>query len=275
MTDTHTGATHPVPVGLGLTGAPNARDIGGYRTADGRRMVTGRVFRSDALSRLTAADTAVLSQLGVATVADLRGPGEVEALGADRLPGGVRLLPMPIFDPAADLYGLVARLLAAGPGRPLAALGHGGAERLMLDSYRWFVSDAGARQHCGGLLRRLAEPGALPLLYHCTAGKDRTGWLTAILLRLLGVEADTVLADYLASNEFGRPGLSRLVAEVGTVAPEVDPGLLTPLLQVRPDYLAAGLAAADARYGSFDSFVEVGLGVDAATRDALVAALLD
>jgi protein-tyrosine phosphatase len=256
--------------GLGLERARNARDVGGHRTADGRTVATGRLFRADSLGRLTGADVAVLGRLGLVGVVDLRGQGEVDALGEDRLPPSVAAVHLPIHDPDNDIYRLMTELIAARDAdRQRAVLGDGGAERIMLDVYRWFVADPAARERFGRLLRVFAQPGQLPLLYHCTAGKDRTGWATAVLLTLLGVDRDAVLADYLASNAnqvtLEALRVTKLMAE---------PDLLRPLLAVRPGYLAAAFDEADRRYGSFDRFVTDGLAIDPATRDALRAALL-
>ncbi|GID09383.1 tyrosine-protein phosphatase [Actinocatenispora rupis] len=261
--------------GLGLSGATNARDIGGYATARGP-VRTGRVYRSDALAKLTDDDLAALAGAGVTTVVDLRGQSEVDQLGADRLPPGVTAVHLPILDATTDLYRLLGELIGSRDAvRQRAELADGGGERFMTDMYRWFVSDEGARDRFGALLRRIADAGGTPLLYHCTAGKDRTGWTTAVLLTLLGVDRDTVYEDYLASNPIVREAAATMLAGLRGARVMAEPELLQPLLDVRPEYLAAAFDEVDRRFGTFDGFVADGLGLDAGVRAALADALLD
>lgn len=265
----------PQPRWLGLSGAPNARDVGGVATADGRTVATGRVFRSEALSRLTDDDLARLGDTGLVAVVDLRGDSEVAQLGADRLPPGATGTHLSILDSSTDLYRLMAELIASrDAGRQRERLGGGGAERFMAELYRWFVADAGARSRFGTLLRRMAVRAELPLLYHCTAGKDRTGWATAILLGILGVDRDAIVADYLASNEGTRAATAATLAGLRRGHLMAEPELLVPLLEVRADYLAAGYAEVTERYGDVDRYVSDGLGLSAGTRAALADALL-
>jgi protein-tyrosine phosphatase len=257
-------------LGLGLERARNARDVGGHRAADGRTVATGLVFRAESLGRLTPADVAALDRLGLVNVVDLRGQGEVDALGEDRLPSSVASVHLPIYDPDNDIYRLMTELIASRDAdRQRAVLGDGGGERIMLGVYRWFVADPAPRDRFGKLLRQLAQPGQLPLLYHCTAGKDRTGWTTAVLLTLLGVDRDDVLADYLASN---RNAVT--LEALGVAQVMAEPELLRPLLEVRAEYLSMAFDEATRAYGSFDRFVRDGLDLDEATVTRLREALL-
>jgi protein-tyrosine phosphatase len=220
-------------------------------------------------------DLEVVAGLGLATVIDFRSAGEVETDGPDRLPDGLRPLALPIFDAEHDIYALMADAVASrDAARQVAFLGDGRAERRMCDLYRWLVTGAGPTTQFAAALRRLAEPGAAPVLYHCTAGKDRTGWMSAVLLTLLGVPGDQVEADYLETNARSRPGLAKLTAALvrrGYVAGE---DLLLPLLEARPDYLAAAWAEVDGVYGGFDRYLTAGLGLDDATIAALREAFL-
>src|SRR5215475_12750296 len=137
-------------LGLGLERARNARDVGGHRTAEGRTVATGRVYRAESLGRLTVADVGTLGRLGLVNVVDLRGQGEVDALGEDRLPPSVANVHLPIYDPDNDIYRLMTELIASRDAdRQRAVLGDGGAERIMLDVYRWFVADPAPRERFG------------------------------------------------------------------------------------------------------------------------------
>jgi protein-tyrosine phosphatase len=263
------------PRWLGLSGAPNARDVGGMPGAGGRSVRTGRVFRSEALGRLTDDDLARLADTGLRAVVDLRGDSEVAQLGADRLPPGVTADQLSILDGSMDLYRLMAELIGdRDAGQQRDRLGDGGAERFMARLYRWFVADAGARARFATLLTRLADGARLPLLYHCTAGKDRTGWATAILLEILGVDRATIVADYLASNEGARVATAATLAGLRRGHLMAEPELLVPLLEVREDYLAAAYEQVVRDFGDVDGFLTRGLGLTASTRAALADALL-
>src|SRR6185436_11756577 len=102
-----------------------------------------------------------------------------------------------------------------------------------------------------------------PIVLHCTAGKDRTGWASAMLLTILGVPRDTVFQDYLATNKYTAAQNEARIKSVGALL--YDPELLRPLIEARREYLQASFDAADEQYGSFNKYVSKGLGVDKAT----------
>jgi protein-tyrosine phosphatase len=142
----------------------------------------------------------------------------------------------------------------------------------MVQLYQWFITSPLARETFAEALRLVATPEALPLLFHCTAGKDRTGWLSAIILSALGVDRPTVMADYLRTNELNADGnafvLSRLANRVD------DPSVLVPLLEARREYLEAAFARAEESYGGMDGYLREGLGLSDEARQTLRAALL-
>lgn len=163
-----------------LDGAQNTRDIGGYPTRDGGTVRRGVVFRSGTLSHVTERGCATFRDLGVATVVDFRN----------------RLSPLPLFDGdvlgiqlAASVYGFPVSFPSRGPetGRYLLGL------RKNADAFR-------------KTFKLLADPQRLPLMYHCAAGTDRTGVMTALLLTLLGVDRETVLRDFRLSEDVKTPG---------------------------------------------------------------------
>lgn len=259
---------------LRLESAPNARDIGGYETRDGHRVKWGTVFRSDAISETTPADDARLANLGIKSVCDFRGPGEVEADGPDKVPPGAEVVPLPVLDEKSNQ--LADDIRAAVTGGDKAAiqelLGDGKAEQLLVDGGKFFVTSDTATEQFGALLERLADPAALPTLTHCTAGKDRTGWSTAVILTALGVPKKTVMSDYLLTNEYAAEGNEKNLQAIETLTGLSD--LVRPVLEVRPEYLNASFAAVKQKYGTFASYLRKGLGVDARTLAALKENLL-
>jgi protein-tyrosine phosphatase len=268
--------SHAFDATLGLERATNARDLGGHRTVDGRRVRRGLVYRADALSRLSDADLVRLGALGLACVVDFRHQVEITSGGADLLPATPpgRQVSLPLFDPEHDVFLTVSAVFTGRTGSAgLDRFVDGGGEAAMRDIYRWFVSSPMGREGFASTLRLIAEPGGLPLLFHCTAGKDRTGWASAVLLTALGVDRATVTADYLRTNELMQPeNTARLLTQRGRVP---DAGRILPLLEARTEYLDAAFDEAGHRYGSFDGYLREGLGLDDAVLDRLREILLE
>ncbi|MFG3114278.1 tyrosine-protein phosphatase [Streptomyces sp. NPDC048197] len=247
-----------------LQGAVNVRDLGGYRTGLGRYVRYGQVFRADGLGKLTDADVAKLSALHLRTVVDFRVPLEVRQDGADRLPAGLSATARP-----ADDLGLYEKTMAAiatkDPAKQQELLGDGKAAELMRSIYRNFVTNEKNRESFAQTLRDIADHGRSPLLYHCTSGKDRTGWVSYLLLRAIGVPDRTATGDYLLSNEL-RAEADRATREALKKAGLMEnPDLLIPLQVVREDYLRAALDQAEKDYGGLDGYLRQGLGLDTAT----------
>jgi len=257
---------------VGLDGAVNVRDIGGYRSAYGTDLARGRLYRGDALSQLSVADVSVLGELGLRTVIDFRTPGEILVSGSDRLPHGLAPVTMPVA--GGDLGGLYEIIASGDHNRQRAEFGDGRAASLMAQINRGFVADPRQREAFGAALRMLCIPGRLPALYHCSGGKDRAGWMTAVILTILGVPRELVLRDYLLSNDFHRTGYQKLRYDLVKTGIVRDPELLRPLLEQRPTYLAAAFEEAERRYGSFGAFVTHGLQVGKSALSELRHAML-
>ncbi|MFG2719519.1 tyrosine-protein phosphatase [Streptomyces sp. NPDC048416] len=256
-----------------LQGAVNVRDLGGYRTYDGKHVRYGLVFRADALNKATDTDVSTLARLGLREVVDFRVPLELQYDGPDRLPAGLAPTARPVTD-----SGLYAQTLTAigsrDPATQDAMLGHGRAQALMRAEYQAFVSDADARARFGATLKDLAA-GEGPLLFHCTSGKDRTGWESYVLLRALGVPEVAARRDYLASNAFRAGADAEVRAGLERSGVMRDADLLIPLQEVRAEYLDAALRHMAGRYGGLYGYLTRGLGLSlrdvAALRTRLLA----
>ncbi|MFG2999534.1 tyrosine-protein phosphatase [Streptomyces sp. NPDC048340] len=247
-----------------LQGAVNVRDLGGYRTWTGGQVRQGLVYRSDALSKLTPADITAVSGLGLTKVVDFRIPMELQYDGADRLPAGLAPASRPISD--LGLYGtLVGAISSADPVKQEQMLGGGRAEAYMRDIYRTFVTSPENRAQFAATVREAADGRQGPLLYHCTSGKDRTGWMSYVLLRSLAVPESAAAGDYLASNTFRAAYDAQVRAGLKQSGRMQNPDLLIPLQEVRQDYLDAATAQIEADYGSFYGYLTNGLGLDLRT----------
>jgi hypothetical protein len=167
-----------------LAGAFNFRDLGGYAGRDGRTTRWGRLFRSDTLHELTAADVVTLRSLGLTTIVDLRTTAELERTG--RGPLG----PEPIA------YRHLS-LIRDGAGEAMAAPAPAGED--LAERYLWYLEVG--RRPLVEALTLLADPDHLPLVFHCAAGKDRTGVLAALVLAILGVDDEVIVADYVITAD--------------------------------------------------------------------------
>lgn len=236
-----------------MAGATNFRDLGGYVGQDGRAVQWRRIFRSDHLAGLTPADQALLADLGVTRAIDFRGKAEGAAY-AYAIPG-VAYHPLTI-EPT-----VVQRALELqATGRALTAQD---AMVLMQDTYRGFVHENAPR--FAELFRLLLASDA-PTVFHCTAGKDRTGFAAALILLALGVPRAVVMQDYLLTNN-----LYRRPAGMGSHAPEE---VLAVLWRVQEEFLDAALHMVDQDYGGVQAYLVDVLGVDAAAQRQLVGQYL-
>ena len=256
------------PSRIEITGSRNLRDLGCYRTTDGRHVKKRVLYRSDYLSKITKRDAEELAALGLKTVYDLRGEEEQERY-PERLPEivPVKVVSLPVFYQGLDPWVTARRIVISGD------VEEGEFHQLMIEAYRAYVLDFCTQW--SALLKGLAEPGTLPALIHCTYGKDRTGVAVAIVLRAIGVPREKVMEDYLLSNKFWESKteqyscLANCSSCFRTPRSEVE-----ALMEVRPEYLQASFAAIDEHYGSFDNYLYRGLGIDEATLQRLRSALL-
>lgn len=171
---------------VAVDGCFNFRDLGGYPTRDGRTVAWRRLYRSDALHRATAEGEPALAALGLATVLDLRTPSEVErARWQPPADWSGRWLNLPVLSELPD-WSAYSQEEFDSPG-------------LAAQHYHELAHSPAGSEALRSALTALAEPGALPAVFHCHAGKDRTGILAAVLLGLLGVEPETVVEDYALS----------------------------------------------------------------------------
>jgi protein-tyrosine phosphatase len=232
---------------LHLTTAANFRDAGGYRSADGRWVRTGLAYRTNGIEHLTDDELAEIEQLHINLVCDLRTAEEIHR-GPDRVPAGVAELSADVLADDADLvHAAMARAAGqTGSGdRPEVSLPppHELEQRI----YRDFVRLESARRAYRILFERLADRAALPVIFHCTAGKDRTGWAEAVFLTILGVPRSTIVEDYELTNQYLSG--ARMVADPAALDAAFD--------QVKVDY------------GSFDDYLTRGLQLSATTIAAI------
>ena len=239
-----------------LQGGSNFRDLGGYRTGDGRVVRRGAVFRSAHLGNLTDGDRAALGRLGVRTVVDLRGVSEA-AETPHRIDGlSCRVVGAHIEPGVGEK---IRGAVADGSATPFVMMG------FLTDHYRDYP-----RRCAPGfrtLFATLSDGTHRPLVFHCTAGKDRTGFASALLLTLLGVPWEAVMEDYLRTNELWTGHIGRY--------PELDIDTRAAIIEARTAYLEAAFEVVRADFGGAEEFAERALGVDPPARARIRADLLE
>jgi protein-tyrosine phosphatase len=248
---------------LHLATVANLRDVGGYRNARGQWVRMGLAYRSNELDRMSSDDLATLSKLGIKLICDLRTVSERQR-GPDVAPSGV---PDINADVLADDSSQMSALFAPVGNRDA----HPPAYQPFntKDIYRDFVRLASARQAYHTLFEKLADPARLPTLFHCTAGKDRTGWAAVVLLTLLEVPRATIVQDYVLTNTFLQGDtLKALRSRL------YQPNFPSHALIADPADLQAAFDEVDHEYGSFNNYLARGLGLDAATIAAIRANFL-
>jgi protein-tyrosine phosphatase len=243
------------PFVVPLEGGSNFRDLGGHRTADGATVRRGTVFRSAHLGGLTDTDRSSLGKLGVRTIVDLRGVSE-----AAETPHLIAGLACKVVGAHIEpqLGEKLRDAVASGTATPFLVM------QFLTDHYRDYP-----RRCAPGfrtLFSTLSDGTHRPLVFHCTAGKDRTGFASALLLSLLGVHWDDVMEDYLRTNELWTGHVGRY--------PELDIDTRAAIIEARRPYLEAAFDVVRADYGSIEAFAEKALGLDASARERLKADLL-
>lgn len=227
---------------LAMQGGFNFRDMGGICTKDGRNVKWNKIIRSDDLHNLTEADLEYLSAIPIVSIVDFRSEDEVES-EPDKLPGSTKNYYPYSIDPGS----LNA---AAGESRKLAKMS---MDDIMMQINVMLVSHSESIKRYKDFFNLLQDEEKLPLLFHCSAGKDRTGMAAALILYALGVDEVQIMEDYLLSNKYIGAKYAKYVEQY----PE-----LKPLFEVKREYISAGINKIKADYNSVEKYLVDVLDVD-------------
>ncbi len=253
-----------------LEGAPNFRDLGGARATDGRILRHHRLYRSEVLSRLTETDLQILRQLKIEAVCDLRygveRAREINRWPTDHQPQALGFPPYAGMD-AVQSNGVQGRL--ADPDFDPAE-----AKAFLMAGYR--LMPGALAPSLSVVFQHLLDSGGAPLLIHCTSGKDRSGFVCAMLLSALDVSPEDIVRDYLLSRERYPVEKIRqkLLSAIGKPLPHGRMETLLNLATAHPDYLTAALDQIQTEYGGTDEYLRDAVGLDAAGRRRLQELLL-
>ncbi|WP_376740358.1 tyrosine-protein phosphatase [Listeria booriae] len=249
----HPDGTHTV-IGertIPLEGCFNFRDLGGYVNTAGKTVKWGKLYRSSLLTNITEKDKGTLEKLGVSWICDLRSTSEIAA------------------KPTPALAHIKNRHIPIGTAKNESTESqkidipddHRVYEPLMGESYRVFAqSKDGFRE----IFNDIIEKEEVPFLFHCTAGKDRTGVLGALLLKLLDIPENTILADYELTNQYADNILGEMQGLVNAFSnseKKIDLENFRPMAEARPAYLEIAFDEMQKEYGSVDAYLEKGIGI--------------
>lgn len=236
---------------LPLTGTSNFRDLGGISTATGRYVSWGKFYRADELSGLTKKDFPYLLSSGIEDVFDLRTDEEI-AQKKDYLPETMNWIHYPIFEEGNSLH-----MRAVMQQFEDGSFTKESAKQMLVTANREFAIKNTNR--FSTLIKQMMDKNS-PALFHCTAGKDRTGFTAALILSILGADRQTIINEYLMTNYYTHDKLTNDMGEIikgfgGKIKPEV----MIPLMTVDRSYIEAGLQEIDKNYGDMDNYIREGL----------------
>ena len=256
-----------------LQGAANVRDVGGYETADGRSVKWGLVFRGDRLSDLTADDQQTIENAGIRTVVDFRGDSEIAKDGADKVPANVKVVNTAVLDAGTQALAtaITSALKSGDPAIVEQVLGGGEAVRISDTGAVDQLSKPDGMTGYSQALRTIADSESA-VAYLCTAGKDRTGLMTALLLGILGVPDKTIVDDFVLSNTYNKAKNEQTYTFLSSKGIDVD--LLKPLMEQRPSQIQPVLDKIRDQFGGWEKFSQDVLKLDADTIAKLRSKLL-
>jgi protein-tyrosine phosphatase len=247
-----------------LEGTHNTRDLGGYVTQDGRKVRGNFLYRSDKLSNLTSKDILELQKLGIKRIIDFRSENE-KTRDPNIIPEGFEYVEMPIEADKKikqEIYDVLSGKIDKN------------IKEFLMEANRQFIYEYSETFKLF-LLEIINNP--VPTLYHCTAGKDRTGFATLLIYTILGIDRKTIIEDYLKTNEFIADSIEKVKYEVAKSMKisnkEVD--RIMPLLKVDIDYINSAINEADKKYGSIFTFINDKLEIKSMERDLLKGILLE
>ena len=238
---------------LNFEGIANFRDLGGYATTDGKQVRWGKLYRSGTFAQASRADLQNLPKLGLQTFIDFRSSAEQEE-EPNRLPDppGFQVVNIPILDDGNKaLVGEVMQRIETGDFDDFDP------DQAMLRANRQFASDF--TPQISEFVHTVLAADGNPVVWHCSAGKDRSGFAAAVLLRILGVPRHMVMQDYMASLEPALASRHNQIRKLRLLKGEQVAEKLQVMMGVEEAWLEAAFEQVDATWGSFDNYVHEGL----------------
>lgn len=252
---------------LSFEGIHHCRDIGGYKSEDGRKVKWNTFYRSDKLSSLTPRDAKYLKSLNVKTILDFRSAGEVKEHPDVKIEGieYKNISAMPVMDNIEDNFDMMSifsnNLVSAEDIRGL-----------LIKGYSTMVFNNMAFKE---LVDCIENENRLPVVFHCSAGKDRTGFAAALVLSILGVPEETIIEDYLATNIYRKEINKKIISKIqGKIVNKDRVKILSYMFEVKREFLEASFKSIKDKYGDIDAYLEKEYGLTKKKRKELKNRLL-
>ena len=234
---------------LPMDGAFNTRELGGYKTTDGKSVKWGMLFRSDKLSDISENDQKYLQSLGIKRIVDFRSKGE-KTEDPNIIPEGINYIETPINVDGA-MRSKIEAVLKGETNKEVKSF--------LVDANKEFVTNYTSVYE--DFLRGLIDEDG-PTLFHCTAGKDRAGFAAAITLIALGVSKEDVIEDYMKTNIFTKDKIDEMIDKIKLMSLyQADAEILRPLIGVERIYIETAFKTAEEKYGSLENFIREGLNI--------------
>ena len=248
---------------LSMDGSYNTRELGGYKTTDGKSVKWGVLFRSDKLSDISLEDQKYLKNLGIQRIVDFRSKAE-KTEDPDKIPEGVAYIEMPIEVDGA-MRTKIEAILKGEINRNV--------KDFLIEANEEFIKNY---SHIySKFLKDLAKEQK-PTMFHCTAGKDRAGFAAAITLIAIGVSKEDAINDYMKTNEYTAERIDEMISKIELMSLyQTDGELLRPLLGVEREYLEAAFKTAENEYGSIENYIRSGLNISEKEIQQLRSFLLE
>ena len=232
---------------LPMDGSYNTRELGGYKTTDGKSVKWGVLYRSDKLSDISSADQEYIQNLGIKRIVDFRSITE-KTENPDLIPEGISYVEMPI-----EVDGAIRTQIED----ILRGNVEGDVKSFLIDANKEFITDY--KSVYSKFIKDLISSDG-PTLFHCTAGKDRAGFAAAITLIALGVPKEVVINDYMKTNAFTADRIDDMLDQIKLMSLfQADVEILRPLLGVEQEYIEMAFKTAEETYGSLENYIREGL----------------
>lgn len=249
---------------IGFKKTTNFRDIGGLQTADGKTIKSRKIYRSDNLSKLKNSEFLRFNSLEIENVIDLRTIAEAKEK-QDNLPNSIAYFLMPIVSDQGDLMGQMKEKVLRGE------VSEEDSKELMKEFYSKAVTENIP------LLREVILKiitSEKPILYHCSAGKDRTGIVTALLLSIANVDRNTIIDEYLLSNYYRSSKIKSTLKKaklLKVIRPKINTNVILNFMSVDENYINAVFEIIDKKYNGMDSFIKNELKIDTEMRKTFIS----
>ncbi|WP_333663540.1 tyrosine-protein phosphatase [Chishuiella changwenlii] len=246
----------------------NLRDLGGIENQDNKKLKTGKIYRSSNLEKLKSSSFKDLEKLGIKQVIDLRTLQEIEDK-PDHLPSDVEYTNLRAFEDKGDQLTEARKLVLKGK------VNAEDAEKRMLDFYVEYVTEK--PEVIKQIIHEILD-AEQPVLFHCTAGKDRTGIVSALLMKILNFDDETIFQTYLQSNNQREKIIKKrlkLANNLHFLYPKMDIGVLEKLSWIERSYLQKSFDTIDEKYGSMDNYIREVLGISDEARRSYQAKYME